>query len=380
MRVLQLGRFWKLIGGVQLHAQALCRSLSDLGVDVVDLVASEQHRRSDQMVDGYRMVEAASFGVYFSTSISPDLIRLARRLHRESPFDLVHLHFPDPMSHLVSMCLPSELPRVITWHSDIIKQKHLLKIYRPWQRRETLRAQAIIAPTEAHFTSSRQIPDEYPARQRHVIPFGLDHGRFQVTAATQSFSTTVREKASGKFVVFALGRHVEYKGFGFLVAAMRHCDAFLVLGGDGPLNGSLREEARNLGVEDRIWFTGTLSDTEVAACYHACDVFCLPSITTNEAFGLVQLEAMACQKPVICTQLGNGVNALNPDGVTGLTVPVGDAIALAGALEQLRLDPVLRHRLGQQAAQHVSDHYSMDAMGRHHVALYRRLIDAASGQ
>ena len=83
MRVLQLGRFWRLIGGVQLHAQALCRSLNSLGVDVINLVASEQHQRSDQTVDGYRMLEAASFGVYFSTSISPDLVWLARRLHRQ---------------------------------------------------------------------------------------------------------------------------------------------------------------------------------------------------------------------------------------------------------------------------------------------------------
>lgn len=378
MRVLQFGRFWKLIGGVQIHAQALCRSLTRLGVDVVNLVASEHHRRSDQMLDNYRMVEAASFGVYFSTSISPDLVWLARHLHRQQPFDLIHLHFPDPMSHLASLCLPADIPRVITWHSDIIKQKGLLKLYRPWQRREIMRAQAIIAPTDAHFSSSLQIPHEYPTSQRHVIPFGMSCNRFQVTPATRSFSDAVSERAGGRFVVFALGRHVEYKGFGVLLDAMRHCDAFLVLGGDGPLRASLMEKATSMGLLDRVWFTGVLTEDELVGGYHACDVFCLPSITTNEAFGLVQLEAMACGKPVICTQLGNGVNALNPDGVTGLTVPVGDAMALGHAVEWLRTDPSLRQRLGRQAEMHVTNHYSLNAMGQRHVALYHQLVGSKS--
>lgn len=96
MRILQLGRFWKLIGGVQMHAQLLCKGLAAEGLDVVDLVASLDRRRSDQQVNGYRMVEAASFGVHFATAISPDMVLRARQLHREQPFDLIHLHFPDP--------------------------------------------------------------------------------------------------------------------------------------------------------------------------------------------------------------------------------------------------------------------------------------------
>lgn len=374
MRVLQFGRFWKLIGGVQIHAHALCRSLTSSGVDVVNLVASENLQRSDQMVDGYRMVEAASWGVYFSTSLSPDLVWMAKRLHWKKPFDLIHLHFPDPMSHLASLCLPADIPRVITWHSDIIKQKALLKLYRPWQRSEIMRARAIIAPTDAHFSSSLQIPAEYPADQRHVIPFGMNNNRFQVSPATKRFSDAVQERAGRRFVVFALGRHVEYKGFGVLLDAMRHCGAYLVLGGDGPLRASLMEKAASMGLLERVWFPGVLTDDEVVGGYHACDVFCLPSITTNEAFGLVQLEAMACGKPVICTQLGNGVNVLNPDGVTGLTVPVGDAAALGRAVERLRMDVSLRQRLGRQAEIHIKSHYSLHAMGQRHIKLYQQLI------
>ncbi len=378
MRILQLGRFWKLIGGVQMHAQLLCKGLAAQGLDVVDLVASLDHQRSDQQVSGYRMVEAASFGVHFATAISPDMVLRARQLEREQPFDLIHLHFPDPMSHLVSMALPAGIPRVITWHSDIVKQKHLLKLYRPFQQREIMRASAIVAPTPAHFASSTQIPAAYPQQRRHVIPFGMDYSLLDMTPAIAQRMAEIRRRASGRFVVFALGRHVEYKGFDVLLDAMQHTQAFLVLGGDGPLTPALQAQAQQRGVSDRVWFTGRLSDEDMAACYHACDVFCLSSVSPNEAFGLVQLEAMACGKPVICTQLHNGVNAVNPHNITGLTVPVKDAPALGHAIETLRLDVPLRQRLGQQAQQHARGTYSLQAMSQQHVRLYQDLLSTCS--
>ena len=113
----------------------------------------------------------------------------------------------------------------------------------------------------------------------------------------------------------------------------------------------------------------------MAACYHACDVFCLSSVTTNEAFGLVQLEAMSCGKPVICTELGNGVNAVNPHRVTGLTVPVRDAAALGQAIETLQLDAPLRERLGQQAQQRALGTYSLQAMTEKSLRLYKAILN-----
>jgi glycosyltransferase involved in cell wall biosynthesis len=377
MRILQLGRFWKLIGGVQMHAQALCQTLAAQGVEVVDLVAAPTLQSTDQTVDGYRMVEAACLGVYFSTAISPAMVLQARRLHQEKPFDLIHLHFPDPMSHLVSMCMPANVPRVITWHSDIVKQKNLLKLYRPFQRREIMRAQALIAPTAAHYSSSTQIPADYPAERRHIIPFGMNYNGLQLTPRIAERAAQIRSQAQGKLLVFTLGRHVSYKGFHVLIEAMQHTNAYLILGGDGPLTPELRQQVHTLGLTDKVQFTGRISDEDLPAYYHACDVFCLPSVTTAEAFGLVQLEAMACGKPVICTQLHNGVNAVNPHGVTGLTVPTHDAPALAHAMDALN-DASLRQQLGQQAQAHALGNYSLQAMGEQHIQLYQDLLNTRS--
>ena len=378
MRILQLGRFWKQRGGVQMHAQLLCDGLAELGMDVTNLVASDSLERSDSIVNGWRLVQAACWGTYFSTAASPDMIRQARKLHSEQPFDILHLHFPDPMSHLVSLALPKPLPRVITWHSDIVKQKKLLSLYRPFQRAEILRARALIAPTSAHFTSSTQIPAQYPMEQRHVIAFGMNYDSLALTPTTDALAKKIRARAGEQLLVFALGRHVTYKGFDVLLNAMPHTQARLLLGGDGPLTEALKRQAQSLGIEDRVDFVGPIPDSDLGAYYHACDVFCLPSVTTNEAFGLVQLEAMACGKPVICTQLHNGVNVVNPDGLTGITVPTRDPHALASAINALELDISRRDRLGRQARAHALGQYSMKAMSQAHARLYEEILGQKS--
>jgi len=374
MRILQLGRFWQQRGGVQMHAKLLCDGLAEHGVDVTNLVASPNLERSDQRINGWRLVQAACWGTYFSTAASPDMIRQARKLHHEQPFDLLHLHFPDPMSHLVSLALPKSLPRVITWHSDIVKQKRLLALYRPFQRTEIQRAKAIIAPTAAHFASSTQIPLEYPIERRHIIAFGMNYDSLALTADTEALAKQLRARAGQKLLVFALGRHVTYKGFEVLLNALPHTQANLMLGGEGPLTEALKRQAQELGIQDRVEFLGQIPDSDLGAYYHACDVFCLPSVSTNEAFGLVQLEAMACGKPVICTQLYNGVNVVNPDGVTGITVPTHDPQALASAINALDLDVARRETLGSQARAHALGQYSMKAMSQAHVKLYEQIL------
>ncbi len=380
MRVLQLGKYWRQDGGIETHVKNLCKGLAGLGIEVVNLVSSLDRSKSEFHVDGYRVVEVPTLGIVASTSISPAMVLAARRLHAERPFDIVHMHFPDPMGHLVSMALPASIPRVITWHSDIIRQQRLLRLYRPWQQREIRRASAIVAATGAHFATSGQIPLDYPAEQRHVIPFGMDYSWLERTPEIDRKAASIRARAQGRFIAFALGRHVSYKGFDVLLDAMTHTDAFLVLGGEGPLSDNLRAQAARLGVDSRIWFTGRLPQDQVAACYHACDVFCLPSVTQAEALGLVQLEAMYCGKPVICTQLGNGVNLANPHRVTGLTVEPHDAGALAGAIDSLKSDDALRKTLAFNAQAHARDNFSLAATCERHLQTYRTLLARNGGQ
>ncbi len=373
MRVLQFGKYWRQDGGIETHVKSLCKGLASQGVEVVNLVSSLDRSKSDFNVDGYRVVEVPTLGILANTSMAPAMVLAARRLHAQQPFDLIHLHFPDPMAHLVSLVMPSNLPRVITWHSDIVRQKRLLTLYRPWQRREIRRAGAVVAATQSHFRTSAQIPTDYPAGRRHVIPFGFDYTWLRRTPVTQRHIDSIRARADGRFVVFALGRHVSYKGFDVLLDAIAKTDAFLILGGDGPLRETLRSQAARVGILERVWFAGRLDTGTVSACYHACNVFCMPSVTQAETFGIVQLEAMACGKPVICTDLGNGVNEVNGDESTGVTVPVGNADALASEINRLSQDPARCESLGTAARARSERLFSVDGMRTAHIALYRRL-------
>jgi glycosyltransferase involved in cell wall biosynthesis len=384
LRILQFGRFnnAEQNGGIERHMQLLCEGLTALNIDVTYLVAgdslSSKASKVSSKLGSYDLVEAATFGTYFSTAASPVQVIKALLMHKKKPFDVVHLHFPNPLAHLASLLLPKSIKRVITWHSDIVRQKRLLALYLPFLRRVTLRADALIAATPAHYTSSTQIPSSVPATKRHVIPYGRDFSDLELTPSTTELCESLRAKAkeaseSGR-IIFALGRHVYYKGFDVLIEAMQQVDAQLIVGGDGPLRGELQELAERLGIAHKVSFTGNIREEDLAAYFNACDIFCLPSVAQSEAFGLVQLEAMACGKPVVCTQLNNGVNVVNQAGVTGLAVPVRDATALAEALNTLLNDDALRSKLGQQAKAHAISGYSLTAMSNSHAALYHMLL------
>lgn len=376
MRILQFGRFHneQQNGGVERHQQLLCKGLAAQGLDVVYLVAAAGLSGSDVMVDGYRLIQTASFGTAFSTALSPAQVFKALALHKEKPFDVLHLHFPNPLAHLASMLFPANVKRVITWHSDIVRQKRLLAMYLPFLQRVTRQADALVAATQAHYSSSNQIPADIPERKRRVIPFGLDFASLDLTPHTTMLSAKLKAQAKHKPVIFALGRHVYYKGFDVLIEAMQHIDAQLILGGDGPLRQSLQDQTEKSGTGNKVTFTGSIPEADLAAYFHACDLFCLPSVEQSEAFGLVQLEAMACAKPVICTQLNNGVNVLNVHGETGFAVPVRDSKALAERINQLINDPALRLQLGEQARSRALNVYSLPAMTASHIRLYQDLV------
>jgi rhamnosyl/mannosyltransferase len=260
---------------------------------------------------------------------------------------------------------------VISWHSDVVRQKFLLKPYWPILRRFVARASAVIAATPAHFESMAQLGALTRPEQRSVVPYGFDLAPLQ---RPHPLAAELRRR-HGARIVFALGRHVYYKGFEYLVRAMAAVpDAVLLLGGQGPLTGELKRIALQSGTSARVVFAGAIPEADLGAYYQACDVFCLPSVEPSEAFGIVQVEAMGCGKPVMCAQLGNGVNWVNPDGVTGLTVPPRDERALALALRKLLDDAALRERFGAAAALRAEQQFSLAALREGTIAVYRRVL------
>ncbi|MDR2678059.1 MAG: glycosyltransferase [Zoogloeaceae bacterium] len=372
MRVLCFGRFCDdMPGGIQSHVQSLLESLRN-EVDFLNLVPSRNRAGHRFTRAGIPVVRTPGWNVDGSLALSPGLILEAWRQHRRNPFDLVHLHLPDPMSHLASLALPARLPRVITWHADILRHQRLLKLYRPWQDRLLAQARAIIVATPGHLTASPTLTMPGIRHKIRVIPFGFDLERFAIPAPE---AAAIRARYPGQ-LIFALGRHVSYKGFDVLLQALTRLkpEVHLLLGGEGPLTPNLKQQASALGLAGRVHFLGRIPDARLPAHYQACDLFCLPSVTHAEAFGIVQLEAMASGLPVVSTRLENGVDFVNREGETGLTVPPGNPEALAQALTTLLTQPVLRAELGKHARQRVQTEFRRETMAQQTLALYRDVL------
>jgi glycosyltransferase involved in cell wall biosynthesis len=371
LRILTFGRFADAdFGGLERYVFELSRAL--LGsAEFINIVAS-RGPAPDTAVNG-RVVHARSIGSLGGVPICLGMPRHARRLHRERPFDIVHLQFPaDPMAHAAATLLPRSVGRVVTWHGDIVRQKALLALYRPFLNQLLRSADGVILPTPAHLTSSRLLGAIEDRARFHVVPFGTDLARFQ---RPHPAAEAIRRRLGGPYLVFALGRHVYYKGFEYLIRALPALpDAQLVLGGRGPLTRELERLAQELGVRSRVDFAGRIPESELPAYYQACDVFCMPSVEPAEGFGFVQVEAMAAGRPVVCCELHNGVTYVNRDGETGLVVPRADPEALAAALRRLGGDSALRARLGAQAQKRVMGEFTLEAMARGTLEVYEKVL------
>ena len=373
MKVLHLGKFDGDVGGIERHLRELLRAMP-ADVKVVNLVANDRWATDSHQRNGYETVRVATAGALASVALAPSMPIVARRLHKQHKFDVVHLHFPDPLGHLTAMTLPRNVRRVISWHSDIVKQQWALSVYSPVLDAFVRDADALIGATPHHFASSSQIPVGRPGQIREIIPYGFDPEVLATSAESHVKREELLRARSALPVIFSVGRHVYYKGLDNLIRAMQSLDAELWIGGRGPLTTTLIRLAHDLGLAGRVKFVGFIPDPLLVAYFEACDVFCMPSVERSEQFGLVQLEAMYCGKPIVTTRLGTGVEYVTLHGETGLLVPPKDPQALADALRTLLANPTLRERMGAAGQRRVKEVFSVTQMVRKTVDVYQRVL------
>lgn len=308
------------------------------------------------------MSRVRSYGALLSQPLALGLPSLVR----SSAADVVHLHHPNPLGDLAVLTGPRR-PLVITQHSDVVRQRALWPLYGPLVRAAVARARFVAIGSEQLLRTSRELRG-FEAKAR-IIPFGIDPGRFERTPFIAGRAAVLRQSWGGGPIVLAVGRMVGYKGLDVLLRAARRLLATVVMVGSGPEEAALRAAAG-----PNVVFAGRVSDEDLPACYHAADVFCLPSVTIAEAFGMVLLEAMACGVPLVTTALPTGVSAVNRDGTTGLVVPPGDAGALGEALAALLGDEARRTAMGRAGRRVLEAEYTAALMGERYVSLYREAL------
>jgi O-antigen biosynthesis rhamnosyltransferase len=352
-------------GGVEKHIHSLLDSLAGMGVETA-LITTKPDQPFTQQIENQTQVyyfpanlDLASCPVSFS--LLKNFSKIAQN------FDILHYHFPWPFADLTQLFSPRK-PVVVTYHSDIVRQKWLNKLYIPIRQLFLKRADAIIASSDNYLNSS-PVLNEY--RQKvTVIPFGLEASQYPQPTVEEM--TNWRERVGQDFFLF-VGVLRYYKGLDFLLEAVRNTNIQVVIAGAGPEESRLKQIKADHKM-DNVIFTGYISDKDKAALYHLCRASVAPSHLRTEAFCFSLLESLIYGKPAISTELNTGTSFVNQHHVSGLVVPPANPEKLRAAMQLLLTDQGLYQRLQQNTHTHYARHFTSTAMRDTHLELYRRIL------
>lgn len=372
MRVLQVYRdyFTQLPGGIERHVHDLAHGLSHLGD--MEVVASSRSRRS--LVFEENGVTVRLFREYGRPAGVPLCPGFPKGMRRAAA-DIVHLHCPNPTGELSVRALPEGVVKIATYHADLHRGKWLIPAYRRFLERFLTSCDRVLVSSSELVSLSpvlRRVQERAPS-VLEIIPFGVDLQRFTPVRSTHA-SDLRRSWGDGRPVVLFIGRLRYYKGLNVLINAMSSVDATLVVVGEGLMTGEVASLGRRT-LGSRFIHVSGVADELLPDFYRAADVFCLPSISSAETFGIAALEAMASGLPVVTTELGTATSVINVDGETGLVVPPLDRAALSSALTTLLQDDSRRERFGTSARKRAESLYDKEKMLASVGDVYRRALE-----
>ncbi|MDE5582991.1 MAG: glycosyltransferase [Ruminococcus sp.] len=351
LRILEVNKsYFPHTGGIETIVRQYSEEIGKTdGIQLKTLVCRDNFGMTyHENINGVNLTRSGSFGTFFSCPVSLSFIKIFRKMAENA--DIVHIHMPFPLADIALMMSGYRKKVVISWHSDIVRQKKLLIIYKPFLKYTLSRADCILTATEGHIKGSEWLKDySYKCK---ILPYGLNTEKYSDIKKMPYLTEKCTCKKSIK--VFFSGRLVYYKGVETLIKAFCHvrgCELFI--SGQGVLEKNLKEKVQRYGLEKTVHFLGFLPENQLKQAYADCDIFVLPSTEKSEAFGIVQLEAMIYGKPVINTSLDSGVPYVSIHGKTGLTVKPENHRQLAKAINYLADNPDIREKFGESAQKRV---------------------------
>lgn len=353
MKILQITkRYFPFNGGIE----QVTKDMVDCLPDHENIVIAYNHEKGN-CVDMVGNAKVYRVNCQLNLRSQPIALGYGKQLknifQQEKP-DVVVFHFPNPFaSHYLLKYLPKNVKLIVYWHADIVKQKLLKKLFVGQTKRLLNRANVVVA-SSPNYVEKSEFLSEYRDKVK-IIPNCISINRFVETENVEQLKNEIKQKNSNKIICFAVGRHTQYKGMDHLIKASKFLnDNYKIyIGGQGDLTNQLKELAKG---DDKIEFLGKLSDEQLLAYYQTCDVFCFPSVTKNEAFGLALAEGMYFEKPAVTFTIdGSGVNYVSLDGVTGIEVENCNDEAYAKAIIKLGENSTLRKELGANARKRVEE-------------------------
>lgn len=381
-KILHVSKYmYPFMGGVELVVQTMTSALKNEAIEQKIICFNENASDNDyickrnvtthEYVGDVEIIRCGCFGKVASQSLSFIYHSELGDLMKNFKPNIVIFHYPNPLvaSYLLQY-KKYDFKLILFWHFDITKQKILGKLFYN-QSIELLERANVIISTSPNYVNGSPFLQKYKDKCV-IIPVCIEHTSLEITKEIQKKAESIRKRLKGKTICFGLGRHIPYKGFKYLIEAFKYLDDNfkLYIGGQGPLTKKLIKQAKN---NPNIIFLGKISNEEKIIYYLVCDIFCFPSITKNEAFGLALAEGMYFGKPAVTFNIpGSGVNYVNLDNVTGIECPNRDVKAYARAIKKLATDKKLASEYGENAKARVVENFMFDKFKRKIVHLIEK--------
>lgn len=364
MRILQISKYmYPYTGGTEQVARDVINSLKEHEQKAI-CFSSDKTSKTDK-VDGVEIRRVGCQCKIASQSIAFGYKKELEFILRDFKPEVVIFHYPNPFVARYLLKLLKRFPKcklVLYWHLDITKQKFLKLFFNKQNKRLLQRADKIVATSPNYIEGSKYLS---AYKQKCVaIPNCVSQEKTITSEIAKTRSEEIRSSAQGKTICFAYGRHVPYKGMEYLVRASKLLsDEFIVyIAGSGPLTNSLKKLASG---DKKVIFLGKISNDELIAHILSCDIFCFPSITKNEAFGIALAETMSYAKPCVTFNIPqSGVNYVSLNGVTGIEVENGNVSAYAEAIDKLAKNPALREEYGKNAMERERELFTFEKFSK----------------
>lgn len=352
-------------GGIEQVVRTLAENAAAQGIDCRVLVLSPQGSSTTVEPSGYTLIRCRTTFDVASTGFSLAFFRQFRR-HADWA-DIVHVHYPWPFIDLTVLLRGCQTPMVMTYHSDIVNQTRLERVYAPL-RDWFLRKQKKIVATSPKYVESSPILPKY-ADKLSVIPIGIAPPHpMPAPQDTQRW----RNRLGAKYFVF-IGVPRYYKGMTYLLEALQGRDYPLAIVGDGGDRIQLEGLARKMRL-DHTQFLGALPEADKNAVLAGAHAMVLPSHKRSEAFGIVLAEASALGVPMITCEIGTGTSFVNLDKQTGLVVPPQDPQALGTALDRMWADDEQVTQWRGQARARYEIEFGDVTMSKRYARLYDEVL------
>lgn len=358
-------------GGMQEAIRQLCLATKAEGVSNTIFTLSPKPHPAEIIRPEGLVVRSRSWAAPASCDLG-GVDALLRFRNTSLQSDVLHFLYPWPYADLMYRLTATKTPAVLTYVSDVVRQRWLGKAYAPmmWSTLRSMRA--IVANCPAYVRTSQILSDPAIREKVRVIPLGIVEESYPTIGDETIFSRLGLEKNEPYFLFIGVLRY--YKGLHTLIQAAKQLKARIVIAGSGPEGDNLRALAEQTGVRN-VLFAGQISDTEKVALLKNCRALVLPSHLRSEAYGMVLVEASIFGKPLISCEIGTGTSFVNMHEESGIVVPPEDAQALAIALETLLLEDKTAETLGRGARARYDQFFSGPALGRAYADLFREVSD-----